>query len=92
MERENSMKQSFDRDGSVLGYYLPEHAQDRLRKLGEHMRFLARIAQSRTREEEQAQQPAIRMDELALCMELLAEQVRLILEETRWPATLNAPV
>lgn len=39
------MQQSFDGDGSVLGYYLPEHAQDRLQKLGEHMRFLARIAE-----------------------------------------------
>ncbi len=73
-------------------YYLPEHAQDRLQKLGEHMRFLARIAEPRTRAEEQSPQLAIRMDELALCLELLAEQVRLILDEARWPATLHASV
>ncbi|MCF8810801.1 hypothetical protein KIP31_16070 [Xanthomonas campestris pv. campestris] len=86
------MQQSFDGDGSVLGYYLPEHAQDRLQKLGEHVRFLARIAEPRTRAEEQSPQLAIRMDELALCLELLAEQVRLILDEARWPATLHASV
>lgn len=56
------------------------------------MRFLARIAEPRTRAEEQSPQLAIRMDELALCLELLAEQVRLILDEARWPATLHASV
>ncbi|MFC7519264.1 XAC0095 family protein [Xanthomonas populi] len=86
------MKQSLDGDGSMPGYYLPEHAQHRLQKLGEHMRFLARLAEPRTRAEEQARQPAIRMDELAFCLELLEEQVRLILDEARWPATLHASV
>lgn len=47
----------------------------------EGLRFLARLAAPRTRAEEQAPQPAIRMDELAFCLELLADQVRLVLDE-----------
>ncbi|WAT14143.1 XAC0095 family protein [Xanthomonas fragariae] len=74
------------------GYYLPDQAQHRLQKLCEHMRFLARMAQPRTRAEEQAPQPAIRMDELAICLELLADQVHLVLDEVSWPATLHAHV
>ncbi|WP_349810913.1 XAC0095 family protein [Xanthomonas dyei] len=75
------MRQPPDEDGGMPGYYLPDHAQYRLQKLGEHMRFLARLAAPRTRAEEQAPQPAIRMDELAFCLELLADQVRLVLDE-----------
>ncbi|MGV7194209.1 XAC0095 family protein [Xanthomonas axonopodis] len=78
-----------DGNGGVLGYYLPDHAQYRLQKLGEHMRFLARLAEPRTRDEEQAPQPAIRMDELAFCLELLADQIHQVLGESRWPAALQ---
>lgn len=63
------------------GYYLPEGAQYRLQQLRDHMRFLARLAQPRTRAEEQARQPAICMDELAFCLELLAEQVGRVLDD-----------
>ncbi|WP_372393257.1 XAC0095 family protein [Xanthomonas sp. NCPPB 3582] len=75
--------------GSLPGYYLPEQAQYRLQKLGDHMRFLARMAEPRTRSEEQAPRAAIRMDELAFCLELLAEQVQQVLEQARLPATLD---
>ncbi|MFA0923199.1 XAC0095 family protein [Xanthomonas fragariae] len=57
------------------GYYLPEGTQYRLQQLRDHLRFWARLAQPRTQAEEQLGQPAIRMDELAFCLELLAEQV-----------------
>ncbi|CAE1134404.1 XAC0095 family protein [Xanthomonas euroxanthea] len=71
------------------GYYLPEHAQYRLQQLRDHMRFLARLAQSRTPAEEQARQPAICMDELAFCLELLAEQVTQTMAQVQWPAHLG---
>ncbi|WDJ99239.1 hypothetical protein JH262_06300 [Xanthomonas campestris pv. incanae] len=66
---------------SYPGYYLPEGAQYRLQQLRDHMRFLARLAQPRTRAEEQLRQPAICMDELAFCLELLAEQVNQVLSD-----------
>lgn len=72
------------------GYYLPEGAQYRLQQLRDHMRFLARLAQPRTQAEEQTRQPAIRMDELALCLELLAEQVTQALAQVQWPARLES--
>ncbi|MEA0761730.1 hypothetical protein VDP62_14310 [Xanthomonas campestris pv. campestris] len=71
------------------GYYLPEGAQYRLQQLRDHMRFLARLAQPRTQAEEQARQPAIRLDELACCLELLAEQVTQALAQVQWPARLE---
>ncbi|WP_435013136.1 XAC0095 family protein [Xanthomonas arboricola] len=74
------------------GYYLPEGAQYRLQQLRDHMRFLARLAQTRTQAEEQARQPAICMDELAVCLELLATQVTHVLEEVQWPAAMERKV
>ncbi|MFO3706652.1 XAC0095 family protein [Xanthomonas codiaei] len=74
---------------SYRGYYLPEGAQYRLQQLRDHIRFLARLAQPRTQAEEQSRQPAIRMDELACCLELLAEQVTQALAQVQWPARLE---
>ncbi|MCL1497878.1 XAC0095 family protein [Xanthomonas nasturtii] len=74
---------------SYPGYYLPEGAQYRLEQLRDHMRFLARLAQPRTQAEEQLRQPAIHMDELAFCLELLAEQVTQALAQVQWPARLE---
>ncbi|NIK50897.1 XAC0095 family protein [Xanthomonas arboricola] len=71
------------------GYFLPEHAQYRLQQLRDHMCFLARLAQPRTQAEEQARQPAICMDEMAFCLELLAEQVTQALAQVQWPARLE---
>ncbi|MDR6671600.1 XAC0095 family protein [Xanthomonas sp. 1678] len=68
------------------GYYLPEEAQYRLQQLRDHMRFLARLAQPRTVDEEREAAPKVRAGELAICMELLAEQVDLVLREVSWPA------
>ncbi|WDK30854.1 XAC0095 family protein [Xanthomonas campestris] len=75
---------------SPPGYYLPEGAQYRLQQLRDHMRFLARLAQPRTQAEEQARQPAICMDELAFCLELLAEQVGQVLSDVDCPAILDS--
>ncbi|WP_448121208.1 XAC0095 family protein [Xanthomonas arboricola] len=71
------------------GYYLPEGAQYRLQQLRDHMRFLARLAQPRTQAEEQARQPAICMEELAFCLELLADQMTHALKQVQWPASLE---
>ncbi|NJC36820.1 hypothetical protein GGR60_001310 [Xanthomonas arboricola] len=71
------------------GYYLPEGAQYRLQQLRDHMRFLARLAQPRTQAEEQARQPAICSDELAFCLELLADQMTHALKQVQWPASLE---
>lgn len=71
------------------GYYLPEGAQYRLQQLRDHMRFLARLAQPRTQAKEQARQPAICMDELAFCLELLADQMTHALKQLQWQASLE---
>ncbi|MCW2037875.1 XAC0095 family protein [Xanthomonas campestris] len=71
------------------GYYLPEGAQYRLQQLRDHMRFLARLAQPRTQAEEQSRQPAVCMDELAFCLELLADQMTHALKQVQWPASLE---
>lgn len=73
------------------GYYLPEEAQYRLQQLRDHMRFLARLAQPRTLDEEREAAPKVRAGELAVCMELLAEQMDMVLREVSWPAQRQSP-
>ncbi|KMM75633.1 hypothetical protein ACP93_10115 [Xanthomonas sp. NCPPB 1128] len=73
-------------DDDMPGYFLPEDSQFRLAKLRDHVRFLVRLAQPRTQAEERAAEPKVRMSELALCLELLAEQVELVLGAMSYPA------
>ncbi|MDY4282679.1 hypothetical protein [Xanthomonas sp. LF06-19] len=73
-------------DDDMPGYFLPEDSQFRLAKLRDHVRFLVRLAQPRTPDEERAAEPKVRMGELALCLELLAEQVDLVLGALSYPA------
>ncbi|WP_295958783.1 hypothetical protein [uncultured Xanthomonas sp.] len=73
-------------DDDMPGYFLPEDSQFRLTKLRDHVRFLVRLAQPRTQAEERAAEPKVRMGELALCLELLAEQVELVLDALSYPA------
>lgn len=73
-------------DEDMPGYLLPEDSQFRLTKLRDHVRFLVRLAQPRTPAEEYAAEPKVRMGELALCLELLAEQVDLVLDALSYPA------
>ncbi|MDY4341028.1 hypothetical protein NG829_18910 [Xanthomonas sacchari] len=68
------------------GYLLPEDSQFRLAKLRDQVRFLVRLAQPRTQAEERAAEPKVRMGELALCLELLADQVDLVLDALSYPA------
>lgn len=77
----------FDSDDlEMTGYFLPEDGQFRLKKLREYVRFLSRLAQPRRADEEQGGMPEVRADELATCLELLAEQVELVLDDISWPA------
>lgn len=79
---------SYDRldDEDMPGYFLPEESQFRLAKLRDQVRFLVRLAQPRTPDEERAAEPKVRMGELALCLELLADQVELVLDALSYPA------
>jgi hypothetical protein len=78
---------TFDSDDlETKGYFLPEDSQLRLKKLREYAEFLSHIAQPRTADEEQEWIPEIRVGEVAICLELLAEQVGLVLDDLSWPA------
>jgi hypothetical protein len=78
---------TFDSDDlETMGYFLPEDSQLRLKKLGEYAEFLSHLAQPRTADEEQEWIPEIRAGEVAICLELFAEQVGLVLDDLSWPA------
>lgn len=71
----------------TTGYFLPEDSQFRLKKLHGHMVFLSQLAQPRTYGEvETGRGPEINGDELAVCLELLAEQAERVLDEATYPA------
>lgn len=74
-------------DRGALGYFLSEDGQSRLRKLHQHIEFLARLAEPRVDEEEDG--PEIDHPALAGCLELLAEQVQQVLDTVAWPARLQ---
>jgi len=77
----------FDSDDlETMGYFLPEDSQFRLRKLREYVEFLSHLAQPRMADEEREGVPEIHVGEVAICLELLAEQVGLVLDEISWPA------
>ena len=69
-----------------LGYFLPEDGQHRLKKLRGHMEFLSHLVQPRSLEGEPDGMPEVGAGEMAACLELLAEQAALVLDEVSWPA------
>jgi hypothetical protein len=78
---------TFDSDDlETMGYFLPEDSQLRLKKLREHAEFLSHLAQSRMADEEKGGIPEIRVSDVAICLEWLAEQVGLVLDDLSWPA------
>ena len=83
-----SILSTFDSDDlQTTGYFLPEDSQYRLTKLRDYAQFLSRLAEPRTAEEEMDWSgPEIRASEVAICLELLAEQVGQVLDELSWPA------
>lgn len=77
----------FDSDDlETTGYFLPEDSQFRLKKLREYVEFLSHLAQPRIADEEREGVPEMRVGEVAICLELLAEQIGLVLDEISWPA------
>jgi hypothetical protein len=76
-------------DLGMPGYFLPEDSQLRLARLGDHIRFLARLAQPRTYGEREWALD-VPVGELAICLELLAEQADLVLQEMSWFAPRQA--
>jgi hypothetical protein len=78
---------TFDSDDlEVTGYFLPEDSQLRLKQLREYVGFLTNLARPRRPDEDQEWYAEIRPGELAICMELLEEQIAQVLDELSWPA------
>ena len=77
---------TFDSDDpGAMGYFLPEDSQLRLKKLREYVVFLANLARPRTTED-QEWTAEIHVGEVAVCLELLEEQIAQVLHELSWPA------
>ena len=78
---------TFDSDDlERTGYFLPEDSQFRLKKLREYVEFLSHLAQPRRPDEEREGVPEIRPGEVAICLELLEEQIAQVLADLSWPA------
>ena len=78
---------TFDADDrDTMGYFLPEDSQLRLQKLREYAEFLSHIAQPRTPDVAQEWIPEIHVEQVAICLELLAEQMGLVLNDLAFPA------
>jgi hypothetical protein len=78
---------TFDSDDlETTGYFLPEDSWLRLKKLHGYVEFLANLARPRTADERQEWTAEIRVGEVAICLELMAEQIELVLDELSWPA------
>jgi len=83
---------TFDSDDlGTMGYFLPEDSQLRLKKLREYVEFLANLARPRTSDEEQEWTAEIRPGEVAICLELLEEQIAQVLDKLSWPAMRGDP-
>ncbi len=78
---------TFDSDDlETTGYFLPEDSQLRLKKLREYVEFLANLARPRQWDEAKDWYAEIRPGEVAICLELLEEQIAQVLDELSWPA------
>lgn len=76
-------------DREPFGYVLSEDGELRLRKLYQHVELLARLAEPRMGEREDG--PPIDTSALSSYFELLAEQVRLVMDEVSEPSALHRP-
>jgi len=84
--QEKTMSKFDSDDLEMQGYFLPEDSQFRLKKLREYVEFLSHLAQPRRADEEREGVPEIRAGEVAICLELLEEQIGLVLDKISWPA------
>ncbi len=73
-------------DLETMGYFLPGDSQLRLKQLREYVGFLTHLARLRRPDEDQEWYAEIRPGEVAICMELLKEQIGQVLDELSWPA------
>src|SRR6185312_11353857 len=73
-------------DLETTGYFLPEDSQLRLKQLREYVGFLTNLARPRRPDEDREWFSEIRPGEVAICLELLAEQIGQVLDELSWPA------
>ncbi|RCS30894.1 hypothetical protein DEO45_03840 [Rhodanobacter denitrificans] len=73
-------------DLEVTGHFLPEDSQLRLKKLREYVEFLANLARPRMADEAKEWYAGIRPGEVAICLELLEEQIAQVLDELSWSA------
>lgn len=78
-------ERTFD-DKEMTGYFLPVDSQLLLAQVCNHIRFLARLAQPRIDDETQERAPEVRMSEWMFCLDQLAEQLDMVLQEVSWPA------
>jgi hypothetical protein len=67
-------------DEQRTGCFLPKESHLRLKRLRAHVQFLWRLTQPRIANEQQACMPGVRVDEVAICLEWLAEQIGFALE------------
>ena len=72
-------------DWDVTGYVLPEDSQLRLKQLREYVGFLTNLARPRRPDEDSECYNEIRPGEVAICMELIEEQIAQVLEELSYP-------
>ena len=78
---------TFDSDDlETTGYFLPEDSQLRLKQLREYVGFLTNLARPRRPDEDREWFAEIRPGEVAICLELLEEQIAQVLAELSWPA------
>src|SRR6185437_10375441 len=73
-------------DLETTGYFLPEDSQLRLKQLREYVGFLTNLARPRRPDEDREWFSKIRPGEVAICLELLEEQIAQVLDELSWPA------
>ncbi len=79
------VEQTFD-DQDMTGYFLPKGSQQRLAQLCSHARFLARLGQPHGAEHVQDAATPVCRSEWRFCLEQLAEQLDLVLQQVSWPA------
>ena len=73
---------TFDSDDlETTGYFLPEGSQLLLKQLREYVGFLTHLARPRRPDEDQEWYAEIRPGEVAICLELLEEQIAQVLAE-----------
>jgi hypothetical protein len=79
------VEHTFD-DQDMTGYFLPKGSQQRLEQLCRHARFLARLGQPHGAEHAQDAATPVSRSEWRFCLEQLAEQLDLVLQQVSWPA------